>query len=311
MGYAIITDIHGNAYTLQNILKDAKAWGAQGYLFLGDYYGDFPWPNQVITTIRSLPNAHFVRGNKEERAAAMIRESSKTWSYRQMQTQYWNMAEITQDNMAFLTALPKSKTITLWGNQVFMAHRLEDFLPSSWPPLLLARSFKRQEGFIGHHQISARFHQLLDAQPKLKKEFQNLPKGLYLFGHSHMPWVQVFEDKLLVNGGGAGTSADGNPSSSYVRLANTLHGPRAQIIRLPFDEKELTEKMEGTSLHNLAGDWMNITKKAMVSGKDEIALLFAQAQGWAKEWGIPYTQPMNDDLWQRVMARWLNENRLE
>ena len=56
---------------------------------------------------------------------------------------------------------------------------------------------------------------------------------------------------------------------------------------------------------------MNITKKAMVSGKDEIALLFAQAQGWAKEWGIPSTQPMNDDLWQRVMARWLNENRLE
>ena len=63
MRYAVIADVHGNHPALQAVLQEAKKAGAEQFLFLGDYMTDFPFTNEIVAVLRSLPHAVFVSGN--------------------------------------------------------------------------------------------------------------------------------------------------------------------------------------------------------------------------------------------------------
>jgi len=43
MKYAIISDIHGNSFALEAVIKDAREQAAEAYIFLGDYCSALPW----------------------------------------------------------------------------------------------------------------------------------------------------------------------------------------------------------------------------------------------------------------------------
>ena len=65
MRLAILGDIHGNALALDAVLADADAWGADGYLLLGDFSAIGPDPVTPLDRIDELPNAVCVRGNTD------------------------------------------------------------------------------------------------------------------------------------------------------------------------------------------------------------------------------------------------------
>jgi predicted phosphodiesterase len=62
---AILYDIHGNLVALEEVLADAEAGGADGYLLGGDFASWSPWPRETIERLRALPNATWIRGNGE------------------------------------------------------------------------------------------------------------------------------------------------------------------------------------------------------------------------------------------------------
>jgi diadenosine tetraphosphatase ApaH/serine/threonine PP2A family protein phosphatase len=62
---ALLYDIHGNLLALEEVLKDAKAEGADGYLLGGDFASFSPWPLETIERLRALPNTTWIRGNGE------------------------------------------------------------------------------------------------------------------------------------------------------------------------------------------------------------------------------------------------------
>ena len=62
---AVLYDIHGNLVALEEVLKDAEAAGADGYLLGGDFASWSPWPSETIERLRGLPNTTWIRGNGE------------------------------------------------------------------------------------------------------------------------------------------------------------------------------------------------------------------------------------------------------
>ncbi len=62
---ALLYDIHGNLVALEEVLKDAEAAGANGYLLGGDFASWSPWPRETIERLRELPNTTWIRGNGE------------------------------------------------------------------------------------------------------------------------------------------------------------------------------------------------------------------------------------------------------
>ena len=62
---AVLYDIHGNLVALDEVLKDAEAARADGYLLGGDFASWSPWPSETIERLRGLPNTTWIRGNGE------------------------------------------------------------------------------------------------------------------------------------------------------------------------------------------------------------------------------------------------------
>ena len=65
MKIAVISDVHGNMPAMSAVLSDAKDKGVDEFIFAGDYCLSGPYPDDCISTIRSLENAIVVRGNEE------------------------------------------------------------------------------------------------------------------------------------------------------------------------------------------------------------------------------------------------------
>jgi diadenosine tetraphosphatase ApaH/serine/threonine PP2A family protein phosphatase len=62
---AVLYDIHGNLVALEEVIRDAEAAGADGYLLGGDFASWSPWPLETIERLRLLPNTTWIRGNGE------------------------------------------------------------------------------------------------------------------------------------------------------------------------------------------------------------------------------------------------------
>ena len=62
---AVLYDIHGNLIALEEVAKDARAAGADGYLLGGDFASWSPWPKETLERLRSLPETTWIRGNGE------------------------------------------------------------------------------------------------------------------------------------------------------------------------------------------------------------------------------------------------------
>jgi diadenosine tetraphosphatase ApaH/serine/threonine PP2A family protein phosphatase len=62
---AVLYDIHGNLVALDQVLKDADAAGAGGYLLGGDFGAGSPWALETVQRLRALPDTTWIRGNGE------------------------------------------------------------------------------------------------------------------------------------------------------------------------------------------------------------------------------------------------------
>ena len=88
MKYAIISDMHGNLDALSAILKDCDNFNIDKHIFVGDYCGYLPYPNEVIETICSIKNAIVIRGNEEDYLIECAKQDQSTWTDGQFQAIY-------------------------------------------------------------------------------------------------------------------------------------------------------------------------------------------------------------------------------
>ena len=66
---AVLSDIHGNYIAFQKCLEYVLGMGIRAFIFLGDYLGEFPYPQKTMEILYSLKEKYtcfFLRGNKED-----------------------------------------------------------------------------------------------------------------------------------------------------------------------------------------------------------------------------------------------------
>jgi diadenosine tetraphosphatase ApaH/serine/threonine PP2A family protein phosphatase len=62
---ALLYDVHGNLRALEAVLEDAECAGASAYVLGGDYALFGPEPDATVARLRTVSNAHWIRGNGE------------------------------------------------------------------------------------------------------------------------------------------------------------------------------------------------------------------------------------------------------
>ena len=82
MKYAILSDIHSNSVSLQQVIMDAHNKEVDGFIFLGDFIGYFGSPIEVLEMVKTVfeeyPDSYWVLGNHEQLLQVAL-DTKKDW----------------------------------------------------------------------------------------------------------------------------------------------------------------------------------------------------------------------------------------
>ncbi len=311
MKYAIISDIHGNMPALQEVLNDAKQLCVDAYIFAGDYIGDLPYPNEVVSTIRNLKNAYSIAGNKEDYLRNLVREDQANWIHDQFAMIYWNFKELTPDNLEYLINLPDVETIEVGAYQkILVAHASSQFF--SGTKLQNLSSSKYREKFerkqFTHNEYLEYSSELLSGDSNLMEKISTISEDLILFGHSHVQWYAQLGGKTVINPGSCGLPLDFNADVAYT-IAEFTDGQWEVVDRrVPYDIEDTINYTKNTSLYQNAKVWCNVAFEEMRTGKDEITFFFMHVHEVANG-QTSQTFPYSNEIWSLAAKMWFEKSR--
>jgi len=275
--YAIISDIHGNYPALAAVLRDAKAQGAENFLLLGDYTNSFPFHNEIVETLRNLPNTTAIRGNHET-YLTHIHEMVLTGNTREILNNplHWSYARHTPEDFAFITQLPETAQISDKGGNIQLAHEVQQYIPS--PTLYTGPSayadLMREKPFTFQTFLTYASQWLLD-NPTVVDALRQLPMGVYLFGHSHIPLHINFEGRWLINPGSCGFTCDHDTRAAYallesVPLQDGNYSWHVTQRRVEYDMNEVVEAVRKSDFKEKFPEFCEALLEQLRHGDDAI-----------------------------------------
>ncbi len=212
---AVLSDLHGNLAALDACLADLGGQGgADEIVVAGDMCVDGPKPKKVLQRLEEV-GARCVRGNTER---YLYEEGgTKAFSPKDAAQIAWTRREIGERWVSWLSELPFALRIGEENNELLIVHANpvndEEHL---WPDAeheLLAR-------LIGDERAAA-----------------------IAFGHLHLPYVRVWQGRMLVNVASAGLPKDGDPRACYAIFTERDGGWQVKHRRVPFDVKKVATQL--------------------------------------------------------------------
>lgn len=217
MKIAFISDIHGNATALEAVLNDIKSEDVDKIYVLGDICFRGPEPKRALQLVRSL-GTEVIKGNTDEWLVRGIADGEAREDELEMleQERQWTLQRLDEDDLDYLKSLPTEAVVEDGLDLIIHAFHAT---PSS-----LFETVQADET----NEIEDKIMLLDDAD-------------IYVYGHTHRPFVRTLHGKSVVNTGGVGMSFDGQALASYaiVEIGEGRH--RIQINRVPYHREHVVE----------------------------------------------------------------------
>lgn len=200
MRIAILSDIHGNRIALELCLSVAKDLNCDKVICLGDIVGYYP-DGVICYEILRKNNVHCLLGNHEAMLLGLSDIPQENIDVYNLEA---TKALLFGDNLVGLkSCIPFYKNV-IDDNQMLFVHG------SPWDPL---------NGYI---------------YPGTDTDgFEALGFDIIFCGHTHRPFINIRNQKLLVNVGSCGLPRDNGGLCSF-GVYDTLNRA-AQIVRVPID----------------------------------------------------------------------------
>lgn len=192
MRIAVISDVHGNAYALEAVLRDLKDTAPDLIFNLGDQIEGCTDPARAAALQAEL-GATEVRGNNEEKLWPGGRRTPLT-----LAVGAWLEAQVSPAQRDRLAALPLSARV----EGVLACHGTPD---SAWDSLLWV------------WDMAGGFYRSRDPR-ELRRMVQPLGAEVVLCGHTHRAGATRVGDTLVVNCGAVSDQVDGDPRARWTLL---------------------------------------------------------------------------------------------
>jgi putative phosphoesterase len=199
---AILSDIHGNYIALEEVLKAVDKMGITEVYALGDTVGYYSQVNEVINELRQR-DAHAIMGNHDWYMAA---ESFCARSNTVNDTLAYQRKVITKENLDWIKNLP----LYLEIEGISMVH-------GGWTDPL--------DEYL--------------TQPS-KEYFEKVGGKYFCSGHTHLPRLEDYGDKIYCNPGSVGQPRDNDNRASFA----TWDGTKFELHRVDYDFEKVGELME-------------------------------------------------------------------
>jgi predicted phosphodiesterase len=309
MKYAIISDVHGNMSALDAVLNDAKSADVNKFIFVGDYYMCFPFPNEVINKIKNLPNSYVVRGNEEDRIERLSGQNQATWTDGQFNALYWYYRNINEENRNYLIDLPSKLQICDTNMTINVTHSSAEFIGN-----IEMREFspsKISKNFIDRLPTKEELQNIIFSTLNGNKIFHNkldeLTDGIYIFGHSHIQWHSTFEKKILVNPGSCGFPLDFAHGAPYTLLEISDNNVSIEERRIKYNESQAVSDLLESDLYECEKVWNEIIIKEFELGKDILISFLSFAEEYANKKNDS-VRPFSKETWKEAYNRWKEIN---
>lgn len=300
MKYAIISDIHGNNVALQNVLKDAEENQADAFIFAGDYLVSAPWGREAVETLMNMKHAFIVRGNEEQ--YLHIPEGDDG----QFEISRWSKHQLSAEQIEWLDNLPERLDISDEICDIHIAHKSEEFIGTieceHFHPYQIANRHNKE--VISHEKMLSMINHVFDKHREFLERQTRLPKGIYIFGHSHIQWHKEIGGHWYINPGSCGLPLDceifGAP---YTLLTVEEHNISIEERRVSYDVYNLIEKVKKTSQYIEAYVWSELTFREWLHSRDHVDFFLKFADEYADKTG-DNRRPIAKETWQEAFAQW-------
>ncbi len=204
-----LSDIHANLPALEAILK--KAGTPDIYLHCGDVVGYNAFPNECIEILQSLENFHSVLGNHDQ---AVLTGDFSPLNSLAASAGRWTLENLSERSRNYLHSLKISMQKNLNGRDSFTVHGsprrpLSEYVGPDTPESELLRHLS------GH--------------------------DILMLGHTHVPMLRAFGERMVLNPGAVGQPRDGNPKASAM-LLHIEKEAKGELVRAEYNIKKTKEK---------------------------------------------------------------------
>lgn len=218
---AVISDVHGNAFALDAVLRQLRQASPDLILNLGDQVEGVADPARAAETQMQLAQAGAleVRGNNEEKLWPDGRRSALSRSFGE-----WLNGQVDAPALARLAALPL--TVSALEGEVLACHGTPE---SAWHSLL----------WVWQHEAEGQnrgqgFYRSRDPR-EVRAHLEPLGAGVVVCGHTHRPGATRVGDTLLVNAGAVSDQVDGDPRARWTLLERRASAWSVEFRAVPYD----------------------------------------------------------------------------
>ena len=124
MRLAIISDIHGECYALDQVVQDIRQQGIEQMVCLGDALQGGSQPAETLERLREL-HCPVVMGNADAwLITGQSTSDAEETSVQQQEVRAWSLAQLTENDSAFIQQFHSTLTIPLEGGKSLLCPAL-------------------------------------------------------------------------------------------------------------------------------------------------------------------------------------------
>lgn len=221
----ILADIHSNNIALQEVLRDISKRGYENSKIIvnGDVISLGPCPQECFELLSEFNDISFILGNNDR---YIINH---------------NFANMDNFHADMYKQVPQGLRDNLtWTYNQLSPENLEKM--KKWPRQIV---FK-----VSKYYMSVSHGTPEDDEENINSDIsdQDLVRrfneyDLYVFSHTHVPFVRKINDKLFINPGSVGSSLDGDRRASYAILTLNNDKWEVKIHRISYDLNKVVDLM--------------------------------------------------------------------
>ena len=280
MKLAIFSDIHGNYKALVKCLEHAKEQGVEQYIFLGDYLGEYPYPQKtmdILYRIRDEYSSVFLRGNKEDYWINLRKDENCDWKNgnHTIKAMLYSYENLKPEDIDYFETLPISSKLEYDGIE----------------PILIC-----------HGGPMANRTKLLPDDEKTAEIIAGCEEKYIVCGHTHAQGIVMSGEKTVLNAGAVGVPLGAKGSAQYMLMTSVGNEWEYEFISLAYDIEDVINDIHESGLWDITPYWSRITAHLLRTGEVPHGTVLSEVMRLNEYKDAWYN--IGESYWEEALKNW-------